>query len=225
MPYLGDYVGHLLSEITIARMHADIEAIRIAELYAEHPFLRNMPVPRFRMPEVELEVPVVINEVETPQEGGTGHAPSVSDLRKVFDGIVAAKLKEEKIELNAATRTRLKQTLDRKTLELSKPSEIQMDMNRVAIEFSRIAVKSLSEIVDAKKLAEIEENLRTKVQIEFLKYRVVPPRLNALVTTMEIREAGPNEVITRMRLKIVEEAFEWTSIVKGDETQDRLVIE
>ncbi len=43
MPNLGDYLGQLLSEITLARMHADLESIRIAELYAAHPLLRTFP--------------------------------------------------------------------------------------------------------------------------------------------------------------------------------------
>jgi hypothetical protein len=36
----------------------------VAELYADHPLLRNMPVPRFRMPDVEIDVPVVVKDTE-----------------------------------------------------------------------------------------------------------------------------------------------------------------
>jgi len=226
MPYLGDYLGHILSEITIARMQADIEAVRIAELYAEHPFLRTMPVPRFRMPEVELEIPVVISELESPPAGGsTQTAPSITELRKVFDGVLAARLKEEKIELNPALRTKLKRVLDRTTLSLTKPPEVGIDMHRVAIEFSKVTLKSLSETLDPKKLAEFDEKLRTAVQAEFLKHRTLPLRLNTLITTAQVKEAGPNEVITRLHLKLVEESYEWTTVGTDDEKQDRLVIE
>ena len=76
MPYLGDYLGHLISEVTMARMQADVEAVRIAELYASHPLLRTMPVPRFRLPEVQVDIPVVINELEPSNEGGSG-TPSI----------------------------------------------------------------------------------------------------------------------------------------------------
>ena len=225
MPYLGDYLGHVLSEITIARMHADIEAVRIAELYAAHPLLRTMPVPRFRMPEVEFDIPVVINELEKPPSGGSGAAPSITELRKVFDTVFTARLKEEKIELPAASKTKLKQILDRTTLSLTKPSEIEMDMNRVATEFSNVTIKALAEVIEPKKLAVLEETLKETVRVEFLQHRVVLPRLNALITTAEVREAGPSEVITRLHLKVIEEAFEWTTVGSDDEQRDRLVIE
>lgn len=226
MPYLGDYLGHLLSEITIARMQADVEAVRIAELYAGHPLLRTMPVPRFRLPEVELDIPVVINQLEEPA-GGSGGAgtPSITDLRKSFDEILTARLKEERLDLPAAVRTKLKQSLDRTTLALTKPPEIEIDLSRVATEFSKVTIKALSESIDPRKLAELEEKLRTTVQIEFLKVRKLPLRLDTRITSAQIKEAGPSEVITRLRLKLVEESFEWTTIETDGETQDRLVIE
>lgn len=226
MPYLGDYLGHVLSEITIARMQADVEAVRIAELYAEHPLLRTMPVPRFRLPEVELDIPVVINELEQPAGGSGGSgAPSVTELRKTFDAVFAARLKEERIELPAAVRTKLKQTLDRTTLALTKPPEIEMDMSRVATEFSKVVIKMLAETIDPSKLSEFEEKLKSTVQVEFLKFRKPPLRLDTRITSAQVKEAGPGEVITRLRLKLVEESFEWTSIELDGEKHDRLVIE
>src|SRR3989442_8134315 len=77
MPYLGDYLGHLLSEITTARVQADLESVRIADLYASHPLLRHMAVPRFRLPNVTIDAPVVITRMEEapagqPVRGGIG---------------------------------------------------------------------------------------------------------------------------------------------------------
>ena len=223
MPYLGDYLGHLLSEITLARLHADLEAVRIAELYAEHPLLRGMPVPRFRLPEIEVNVPVVINEMEP--EAGTGTAPAVTDLRKAFDGVFATQLKEQRIELSAAARTKINRALDRTTLELTKPPEVGLEMNRVAVELTNTALKALSETIEPKKLAELEKELAPTVRVEFLKFRKVPPRLDTLITSAQVKEAGPGEVVTRLRLKVIEESFEWTTIESEDGKQDRLVIE
>ncbi len=64
MPNLGDYLGQLLSELSIARMQADLETVRLAELYAMHPLLRTMPVPHMRLPDVDLEIPVLIKASE-----------------------------------------------------------------------------------------------------------------------------------------------------------------
>ena len=216
----------MLAEITIARLHADLEAVRIAELYAEHPLLRTMPVPRFRMPEVELDVPVVINEIDKPEPIDSEHeAPTPNDLRRLFEKILDIQLKNDGIEINASVRRKLKLALDSTVLTLTKPPEIQIDMSRMAIEFSKTAMKALPESISPKKRTEFEEKLKAATQIEFLKYRILPPRVNTLITTAQVKEAGPGEVVTRLRLKVVEESFEWTSIEAEGEKQDRLVIE
>jgi len=74
MPFLGDYLGHLLGEVTIARMQADLETMRVAELYASHPLLKHMPVPHFRAPQIDMDIPVVIHGVENslPEHSSRG---------------------------------------------------------------------------------------------------------------------------------------------------------
>jgi len=229
MPYLGDYIGQLLSEITIARMHADIESVRVAELYASHSLLRNMPVPHFRLPNVEVDVPVVVKQMEEQRAGELPRgAPILADMRRAFDKVLTKQLRDERIRLRAEHRTKLKSVLDRKVASLSQPVEIAVDVNRVADELTSAAYSTLTESggpVDPARRLKLEKKLKEATRVEFLKLRKPPPRLQVLVTTAEIREAGPSEVITRLHLKITEEAFEWTTIESEGRTQDRLVIE
>ncbi len=85
---LGDYLGHLLSSVTKARMQADLETIRIAEQYQSHPLLKHFPVPRVRLPQVELNIPVIMVGTLSPD----GSAPtSSSNKRKTTDTTVLAK--------------------------------------------------------------------------------------------------------------------------------------
>lgn len=225
MPKLGDYIGHLLSEITIARMHADLEAVRVAELYAGHPLLRYMPVPRFRMPNVEMDVPIVVKALEPSDDDSPYGNPPVAEMRKVFDGVLTSILTKEKITLSAAVQKKLKTILDERVVALSGPTEIEIDMNRVSLDFSVNAMKALGEVIKPEKRAEFEKRLKDSLLIESIKICRPPTRLIVLVTTAEIREAGPNEVITHLRLKISEEAFEWTTIESDEGRNDRLVIE
>lgn len=229
MPNLGDYIGHLLSEITIARMHADIEAVRVAELYAGHPLLRHMPVPHFRLPNVEVDVPVVIKQMEEPQAGELPRgAPTLKNMRKAFDEVLTKRLSEEQIRLKPEHKKKLKAVLDEKMVSLTQPIEMAIDVNRVADELASTVSRTLTESgwpVDPERRPKLEEKLKVEVRIEFLKLRKPPKRLQALVTTAEIREAGPSEVITRLQLKITEEAVEWTTIESDGRKQDRLIPE
>ena len=204
-------------------MQADIEAVRVAELYSSHPLLRNMPIPHFRLPTVELDVPVAVKKMEEPQ---SEKAPRGTETRVVFDKVLAKTLSEERIRLKPEQTKTLKQALDRKAVSLTQPAEVAVDVNRVAKELSSTASKTLvSSGLDAETQSKLEQKISELARIEFQKLRKPPTRLQVLVNTSEIREAGPAEVITRIHLKITEEAFEWTSIESDGKKEDRLIIE
>jgi hypothetical protein len=227
MPNLGDYLGNLISEVTLARMQADIEAVRIAELYSSHPLLKNMPIPHFRLPAVELDVPVVIKDLKVSEGKDTPRGtPSLAESRVAFNKVLAKALSEKKVRLSATQSKSLKKALDRKVVSLTQPKEVSVDVNRVAKEFSSAIVESLADSkLDAKSKEGLENKIYDLARVEFLNLRKEPSRLQVLVNTSQIREAGPTETITKLHLRITEEAFEWTSIDLDGKKEDRLVIE
>jgi hypothetical protein len=232
MPYLGDYLGQLLSEITIARMHADLEAVRLAELYASHPLLRTMPIPHFRLPDVELEVPVVIKQMDEPRAGeSTRGGVDPKTLRKAFDTTLALQLRKSQIKLSAEQSKSVQALIDAAASDEDLPHEIAVDTHRVADRFAETVSKVLAATVppeDPERLEQIRKltaELKTSVRLAFLKTRVPPPRLSTLVTTQDIREAGSDENVTRLKLKITEESVEWTMVESDGQMQGRLVPE
>lgn len=60
---LSDFLGNILSQVSEARKHADEASIALAEYYAQDKLLRCLPVPRVRLPNIELTIPVAIKEV------------------------------------------------------------------------------------------------------------------------------------------------------------------
>lgn len=112
MPYLGDYIGHLLSEITMARVQADLEAVRLAEMYASHPLLRHMPVPHFRLPTLTLNVPVVIKDMEEAKPGDSPRGDvSLPAVRERFAKLLDLHLERAGIRLSGLERSTLDQAL------------------------------------------------------------------------------------------------------------------
>lgn len=232
MPYLGDYIGHLMSEMTIARMQADLEAVRVAELYASHPLLRFMPVPHFRLPEMDLDVPVVIKQVEEPRpEESPRGGVAIAELRKTFDQVLNRQFTKQGFEVTAENKKSLKAALDERISGLTQPRETAVDVHRIADELSNAAISTIREVqvfrepVEKQRIETLEAELKSAIKLEFLKLRKPPPRLNVLATTQEIREAGPAEIVTRIRLKLTEQAVEWTSVESEGQKQDRLVPE
>lgn len=232
MPYLGDYLGQLLSEISMARMHADLETVRLAELYATHPLLRTMPVPHVRLPDVEMEVPVLIKASEEPRAGESARGgATIADMGRKFDEVLAAHLSKAGIALSVADRGRLRAALDERLTPTGMPTEISVDVNRVADDLTAAALRVVGELRPKSTAAEpaiptkIAAELGEAVRLEFLKLRTPPPRLTVLVTSAEIREAGTTENLTRLRLKVSEQGVEWATIESEGVQRDRLVPE
>jgi hypothetical protein len=231
MPYLGDYLGQLLSEISIARMQADLETVRLAELYASHPLLRTFPVPHVRLPEVDLEVPVLVKTSEEPRAGESPRGGAkILDLGRKFDEILGSFLPKMGISITSNDRKKLRAALDERLTPGAGPTEIAIDVNRIADDLTTTALRVLGELKPSATMEAIvppttAAEIRETVRAEFLKLRTPPPRLTVLVTSAELREVGTAENIMRLRLKVSEQGLEWTSIESEGGRRDRLVPE
>lgn len=232
MPYLGDYLGHLLSEITIARVQADLEAVRVAELYANHQLLKHMPVPHFRLPTLTLNVPIAIKGMEEAKEGDSprGEA-SLPALRARFAEVLDAHLKRGRIKLSETERKRLDEALNTTMAGHTKLPYVSVSAMHVADDLVSAAIKSLGEFKrprnpdESPKPDTFAEELRAATRQEFVNLRAAPPRLLVQVTTAELREAGDKDLLAQLHLSISEEAFEWTVIESGGKSNPRLIPE
>ena len=227
MPALSDYIGALLAEITNARLQADLESARIAELYALHPLLQHMPIPRFRLPNVILDLPVAVEKLE-PASGSKLHPPDLRAMRSKIDGIIEQKLKQLKLEVPSNLRDPLTGDLDRLFKELTRvgrlsPSEALMASDEAvtsAMEAIRASNKEHS-TVDAS----VESSLQRQFSAEFLKLQLASTRVQVLVETTQLKELAPPATVTRIRLTISEEGVEWTQSNPEDSSSKTLLPE
>lgn len=231
MPLLGDYVGRLVAELTQARVEADLESVRIAEMYAAHPLLKSMAVPRFRLPTVTLDVPVVVRNVE--EKGPDGAVLGTYDmpvLRKAFDKRLAEVVKRAGIRLSAERKAQVAQALDETTRRLAQPRAVAVSVLEIA---DALVETGLREVVASDrdrrdthtaKVEEAREPFRAEVRREFLDLRRRPPRLEVGVTGAELREADPRHIV-RLQLSVSEQAFEWAVTESAGRPVERLVPE
>lgn len=61
---LSDYLDYLHNEIIQARKKADENAIETAKEYADHEYLKYFKVPRFSMPNIKLDIPLKISDLD-----------------------------------------------------------------------------------------------------------------------------------------------------------------
>lgn len=214
----------------MARMQADLETVRLAELYSAHPLLRTMPVPHMRLPDVDLDIPVLIKESEEPRDGESARGGvSPADIRQKFSELLTAHLSKTGITLSTVNRKKLRAILDERLTLHTMPIETSVDVQRVADDLTTSALGIIAEIGRASILEEIPQlfvsDLKEAVRLEFLKLRPPPPRLIVLVTSAEIREAGTAENLTRLHLRVSEQGLEWTTVESEGVQRDRLIPE
>ena len=229
MPLLGDFLGHVMAEITIARMQADLEALRVADLYASHPLLRTLPVPRFRLRDADIEIPVVVDKVEEADvEQSPRGGVNKEELNKSFVKALSAQLWNHRIRADKKLLSKLRYAVKQCIESLEYPTEISVDASRFANELTSTVTTVLlknKKDLDRQKLQDFNDDLRDNARLEILKLRTLPPRLHVLVTTREIKEAGPTELLGRLVLKIHEENLEWALLDRDGESFERLIPE
>lgn len=237
MSKLGDFLGDLLTEVTMARVQADLESVRIAELYANHPLLKHMPVPRFRLPTVHFDVPVLIRG----QDGGDGGEPPRLDPEEAtgkFIEILERVLEDHDQELLSDERERVRRAAVLTIAEhLELPRDVAGSVTGPANDLIKIAVRTVRPRLQAGRarnappdadplLSAIRESLRRRVMTAFLRFIAAPRRLEADMTTSHVKEAGDREMLARVKMEVSEDGVEWATVVDRDgELAERLVSE
>jgi len=227
VPALGEYLGALLAEITNARLQADLESARIAQLYASHPLLQHMPVPRFRLPNVSLDLPVAVEKVDSPP-ATTPDPAELLALQQRIEAITEQHLSQLKLLLAPTLQKRLTESLNRsfeslrasRGISVSDAIKVSESSATAALEAIRAASTDAATIDPA-----LESSLRRQFAAEFLKLEPPPPRVQVLVVTAQLKEIAPPSSVTRIHLTISDEGVEWTQPNPSDSSSKTLLPE
>lgn len=217
MPNLNEYLGSIISSITNARVMADIQSVKVAEEYAKHDLLKHFAIPRMRVGDVELTIPVALDAMTEKTE--TQYQPI--DNNK-FNSLVYRELTNSigRTSLPAKASQTLRSALVKYTHQLEQNLRITQDMSALT-EFSHTAVKDLVQLADehqlmsreslpkldteqiAKRLSKVAEQ-----EIKVLSQRSVIENLNVIAESHKLREEKPENIIY-IKLKITEDGMEW----------------
>jgi hypothetical protein len=179
-----------------------------------------------------LDVPVVIKGMEEAKIGESPRGGVVFPaMRKSFDRLLVLHLNSADIKLSDTEKQDLDKALDQTLSRLALPPDVSISVTYIADELVYTVIKALGSpereggAVETARLEKFADELKAAVRVKFLTLRKAPPRLLVLVTTAELREAGPNELLAHLHLAISEEAFEWAVIESQGKSHDRLVPE
>lgn len=128
---LSDYLGYLFAEISKARDMADRYSKEIALVYAKDDILRHFSVPRFKIPKMDLTIPVLVSGM---QLSSSSFRMSAEDFRQLVVGkavALATTVRDNKIAI-VTPGDPVTTPVVRSRATRQGPGESPVDPNRVA---------------------------------------------------------------------------------------------
>lgn len=233
MPYLGDYLGQLLSELVIARAQADQETLRLAEYYAGHPHLKNFPIPHLRLPTVTLDIVYAVEaSAHEPEASATRGKVDLNAMRSAYRRTIEQVTPDHGVALDAKTWASIDKALEDIERRATMAPSVPVAVRATVLEMTRVfmaEVKAMrlrhqmegSAAVDG----ELESALNREAMLASMRLRSPAPRVNVVVTKRELMEVKDPGQLSKVRLTIAEQGQEWTVIETDGTSTERLVPE
>ncbi len=200
---LEDFISGILSSLVRAKAKADMVSLEVADIYRSNELLKNLPVPKVSIEEVEIEIKTAVEDVEEEEEIERENISKVTKniVEKLLDTPYLNKYPgltklEEDPQKREIFDKRIKNIIKRKK---SLSSEALLD---VILDISKKENVKPSEVKkDAKEIVSMIKLPK------FIPY-VRPLKLKTLVTSSELKEVEPDKMIT-IKLKLYGEDLEW----------------
>lgn len=218
MTDLDTFIGTLLSGISHARRLSDEQSAAIAEAYRDHPLLSGMTVPRVRIPEMTLELPVLI---ESHQQGEPARPKPKNVMVKSLSSQTKAFAKEGGITLNAtfikSYEAELAKQVDRLGSDVS--NKLNKEQAYRLTERAFLAATQKHNLnIEPRVNQALLEKLRSSVAEAVFETEPAPPKVKINVLTADIKDKASPANVARIKLTLKEEGLEWHSVEHSDGT-------
>jgi hypothetical protein len=224
MPKLNDYIGSLVSSITNARVMSDIQTVKVAEEYAKHNLLKHFSIPRMRIDDIEMTIPIALDEIsdktETEYEPIDNTKFNALVYKELVNNMGLTKLPSEESQIlrtRIVSQTQILKQNIRITKDLSYLKNYSRDLTQSMFDLEKKLIKSKADIkrkIDINTLPQHLENLLSK-EIKITSQKQAIGDLNVIVEAHKLREQKPENIIY-IKLKISEDAMEWNRSENSD---------
>ncbi len=213
MADLGDVIGTFLGSLAHARRMADEESAAIAEYYRTNPLLEGMSLPRIRVPEMVLEIPVLVEGFEEGTENVTESTTKIKtevgkELKGSADALGIALPANFRKDFEAQIGRNLKK-LDSLPQLTGRGQPREAVVRIVESAFVKLAERNARAFPSDKRKA-LLTNLRQKSAEVAVRKAGRPAAIKASVLTAEVKEHADAANVTRLRIVLKEEGLEWS---------------
>jgi hypothetical protein len=224
MPKLNDFIGSLVSSITNARVMSDIQTVKVAEEYAKHNLLKHFSIPRMRIDDIEMTIPIaldVLNEkTETEYEPIDNVKFNALVYKELVNNLGLSKLPSQDSQMLRSKIAKHTQVLEeniRITKDLSLLKDYCKDLTLLSLDLENKLLKRKSDIkskIDLETLPQFLEKVISK-EIKTTSQKQVIEELNVIAEAHKLKEHNSGNIIY-IKLKISEDGMEWNTIENSD---------
>ncbi len=207
---LGSILGSLMTGLIRARRMADEQTAALAEYYRDNPLLEGLTVPRVRIPELTIDLPLLI---ENYVEGDTGKMEepktAATELEKQLKLLMSKrnfKAKPYFYDTFTAEVTKKLEVLNQTDTPVTKEAVARSVQNAFADTLSR--TKTTLSDTERESIANI---LRENVQVAGIVKEPLASNIMTNIKTADVKEQASNANVVRLKITLKEEGLEWAT--------------
>ena len=215
MTKLNEIIGSIISSLADAKMMSDVQTAKIAQAYSEHHLLQHFSVPRMRIDDIELTIPIAV-ESGYEKVKITYEELDIDQFNSIVYRILTS-LPSNTLIFSATLPQSIQQEISRQTNILE--SDVKKALNLTPLKsFSRNIVNYYIDAISGINLdskgrfdrSEISGSLEKQLteQFKMVREEKTLETLDVIVEAHRLREFR-SENIVHIKIKMSESGMEW----------------
>lgn len=215
---LNDYLGSIVASFTNAKIMSDLQTVKLAEEYAKHDYLKHFSIPRMRIDDVEMTIPIALDEIENISKPPVIGFDSIKINTLVYSFLLekfgVLKITKEPTKLLQTETARQVSILEKQIKITNSHDSISGFSKEIGVYYLKIIEKYA--LVNKDLLAKMNIDLIIKDLITVLTREITISKevealtnLNIVVEANKLRELKSENLIF-IKLKISENGMEWS---------------
>lgn len=210
MADLGDLIGSLMVGLIRARRMADEQTAVLAEYYKSIPLLEGLSVPRIRVPELTVEIPMII---EKYVEGEVGKMADPTQIADAAHSQLKSTVSRNNITVDPVFFDVFVDELKNR-LSITQQSGVPVMRETVVRTVQSALAEALTKTkttLTASERESIAADLRTTVSAASIAKEPVTSSIVANIITAEVKEKASDTSVVRLKITLKEEGLEWSA--------------
>ena len=186
---------------------------------------------RMRLPNLELNVPVIISETPDDDDKSTSVVDSktvVSETKKIIGRELSEVLN---LTLNRTDTLTLNKALSNKTKTIDNLLKTRATKETIAEEMADEIIKTSKKIksfkrrdINEEKIGILRTNIKNKLHVALINLEKKPDRIKVIPQTSKIKEIGNIDNLVTLKLSLTEDSVEWSVIDKGGDKTKKILV-